>query len=121
MTIEQAPSASPAPMRAGGRAAEAGLAFQAAVATWFAVHILVRAPVGSRFGINHQALPVAVRLETGESLDDIEVSQSDGGSLHLQCKTRASLSSGSGAPLYKTVGQLARWVADAKAGTAFPT
>lgn len=120
MTIEQAPSASPAPMRAGGRAAEAGLAFQAAVATWFAVHILVRAPVGSRFGINHQALPVAIRLETGESLDDIEVSQSDGGALHLQCKTRASLSSGSGAPLYKTVGQLARWVADAKAGDGLP-
>jgi hypothetical protein len=33
-------------MRAGGRATEAGMMFQAAVATWFAVHILVRLPVG---------------------------------------------------------------------------
>ncbi|KQW55912.1 hypothetical protein ASC92_17790 [Variovorax sp. Root411] len=32
------------PMRAGGRATEAGMAFQAAVATWFAVHIFVRLP-----------------------------------------------------------------------------
>lgn len=110
-------------MRAGGRATEAGMAFQAEIATWFAVHILVRLPVGGRFGINNQALPVAIRLETGGGLDDIEVTQSDGGAVHIQCKTNANLSTGEGAPLRKTVGQLVRWVADAKAaaGIADPS
>lgn len=102
-------------MRAGGRATESGMAFQAAVATWFAVHILVRMPVGVRFGINHQAVPIAIRLETGADLDDTEVSQSDGGALRIQSKTSANLSTSPSAPLGKTVGQLVRWVADAKA------
>jgi hypothetical protein len=118
--MEHESSSSPAPMRAGGRATEAGMAFQAAVATWFAVHILVRKPVGGRFGINNQALPVGIRLETGEGLDDIEVSQSDGGVLDVQCKTSASLGAGQNAPLAKTIGQLARWVADAKAAGGLP-
>lgn len=108
------------PMRAGGRATEAGMAFQAEVATWLAVHILVRLPVGGRFGINNQALPVAIRLETGESLDDVEVSQSDGGAVHLQCKTSATLSAGEKAPLSKTLGQLAGWIADANAAGGLP-
>lgn len=101
--------------RAGGRATEAGMAFQAAVATWFAVHILVRLPVGGRFGLNSVAHPRAVRLETGTGLDDIEVTQYGGGTLLLQCKTSASLATGEKAPLAKTGGQLARWMADAKA------
>lgn len=116
MTMDQAS----APMHAGGRATEAGMAFQAAVATWFAVHILVRMPVGGRFGINNQALPVAIRLETGEGLDDIEVSQSDEGAIHIQCKTSANLSTGVRAPLAKTVGQLTRWVAETKASGGLP-
>lgn len=120
MAIPQSSSASPAPMRAGGRATQAGMSFQAAVATWLAVHVLARVPVGGRFGINNQALPVAIRLETGDGLDDIEVSQSDGGVLQIQCKTSASLSTGQNAPLTKTIGQLARWVADAKAAGNLP-
>lgn len=108
------------PMCAGGRATEAGMAFQADVATWFAVHILVRLPVGGRVGINNFALPVAIRLETGTALDDIEVTQSDGGALHLQSKTSATLSSGEKAPLTKTGGQLACWMAEAKASGDAP-
>ena len=118
IAIEQVTSASP--MRAGGRATEGGMAFQAAVATWFAVHILVRMPVGGRFGITHLALPVAIRLETGDGLDDIEVTQSDRGVLQIQTKTSANLGSGTNAPLAKTVGQLARWLADAKAAGGVP-
>ena len=113
-------SSSPAPMRAGGRATEAGMAFQASVATWIAVHILVRMPVGGRFGINNQTLPVQIRLETGEGLDDIDVSQSDGGSIKIQCKTTANLSTASNSPLSKTVSQLVRWIADAQAGDGIP-
>lgn len=107
-------------MRAGGRATEAGMAFQAAVATWFAVHILSRLPVGGRFGINNTALPVAIRLETGAGLDDIEVSQSDGGALHVQNKTSATLATGDKAPLAKTGAQLVDWMYEAKASGAAP-
>jgi hypothetical protein len=120
MSADHAPSISPTPMRAGGRATEAGMDFQAAVATWFAVHILVRMPVGRRFGIDGEALPVAIRLETGDGLDDIEVSLSDSGVLQIQCKTSANLGTGAKAPLTKTLGQLARWVADAKAAGGLP-
>jgi hypothetical protein len=107
-------------MRAGGRATEGGMAFQAAVATWFAVHILVRLPVGGRFGINNTALPAAIRLETGAALDDIEVTQSDGGALHIQSKTSATLATGDKAPLAKTGKQLADWMAAAKASCGAP-
>jgi hypothetical protein len=114
MTARQSPSAPPGPMRAGGRATQAGMSFQAAVATWLAVHLLVRMPVGSRFGINNQALPVAIRLETGNGLDDIELSQSDGGELQFQCKTSVNLSAGADTPLGKTIGQLVGWITDAR-------
>lgn len=107
-------------MRAGGRATEAGMAFQAAVATWFAAHILARLPVGGRFSINNTALPVAIRLETGVGLDDIEVSQSDGGALHIQNKTSATLATGENAPLAKTGAQLADWMFEAKESGATP-
>ena len=60
-------------MRAGGRATEAGMAFQAAVASWFASHLLARTPVGGRFGLNNAAIPISIQLETGDGLDDIEV------------------------------------------------
>lgn len=115
-----APPASTSPMRAGGRATEAGMAFQAGVATWFAAHLLARLPVGSRFGIDGTALPVTLRLETGDGLDDIEVAQADGGAIHIQCKTNATLAAGDRTPLSKTVGQLARLVADAKAASGLP-
>ncbi|NJB91692.1 hypothetical protein GGR72_000018 [Xanthomonas arboricola] len=108
------------PLRAGGRATEAGMAFQAAVAAWFAVHILARLPVGGRFGINNMALPVKIRLETGIGLDDIEVSQSDGGALYVQNKTSATLATGDKAPLAKTGAQLAEWMSEAKASGAAP-
>lgn len=108
------------PMRAGGRATEAGMAFQAAVAAWFAVHILVRLPVGGRFGLKSAALPTAVRLETGTAIDDIEVTLSDGGALLIQSKTSANLATGEQAPLAKTGRQLATWMANAKAAGGAP-
>ncbi len=108
------------PMRAGGQATEAGMAFQAEVACWFAVHILVRLPVGGRFGLNNESLPTAIRLETGEGLDDIEIEQSDHGVIQIQCKTKPSLATGEKAPLTKTIGQLAQWVATSRAGGGLP-
>ena len=96
------------------------MAFQAEVGTWVAAHILARLPIGGRFGINNEMMPVAIRLETGKGLDDIEVTQSDGGTVQLQCKTSATLGTSATAPLTKTIGQLARFMADAKAGEGLP-
>lgn len=112
MANESLPSDRPAPMRAGGKAVEAGMDFQAAVATWFAVYLLVRMPVGGRFGINNNAVPVSLRLETGAGLDDIEVAQSDGGVIAVQCKTNATMGTGPQAALPKTIRQLVGWFAD---------
>lgn len=100
-------------MRAGGRATEAGMAFQASVGTWFAAHILARMPVGGRFGLNNAATPISMRLETGEGLDDIEIAMSDGGVIHVQCKTTANLSNSESGPLAKTIGQQAVWISRA--------
>lgn len=107
-------------MRAGGRATEAGMAFQAEVGTWFAVHILARMPIGGRFGMNDEAVPTHIRLETGMALDDIEVTLSDGGVIHVQSKTSATLATGSDAPLAKTGRQLVEWIAGAKAAGGTP-
>jgi len=96
-------------MRAGGRATEAGMAFQAAVAAWFASYLLARTPVGGRFGLNNAAIPISIQLETGDGLDDIEVKLSDGGSIHIQCKTTASLSDREASPLGKTIAQHTLW------------
>jgi hypothetical protein len=102
-------------LRAGGRAGEGGMDFQAAVGTWLAVHLLCRLPVGTRFGISPTPTLESLRLETGDALDDIEGSQSDGGAIHIQAKTSAGISDRTDSPLGKTIAQLAQLVADAKA------
>ncbi|KRC03842.1 hypothetical protein ASE11_24790 [Hydrogenophaga sp. Root209] len=86
------------------------MAFQAAVALWFASHLLARTPVGGRFGLNNAAIPISIQLETGDGLDDIEVKLSDGGSIHIQCKTTANLSDREASPLGKTITQHAVWL-----------
>ncbi|WP_218840259.1 hypothetical protein [Variovorax sp. YR752] len=96
------------------------MAFQAAVAIWFAAHLLARMPIGGRFGLNNAAIPISIRLETGEGLDDIEVTLSDGGTIHVQCKTNANLSKSESGPLAKTIGQQALWVARASGASNSP-
>lgn len=86
------------------------MAFQAAVASWFASHLLARTPVGGRFGLNNAAIPISIQLETGDGLDDIEIKLSDGGSIHIQCKTTANLSDRKDSPLGKTITQHALWL-----------
>lgn len=112
-TAPPASTASPR-MRAGGRATEAGMDFQAEVGTWIAAHLLARVPIGGRFGLANSALPVSIRLETGEGLDDTLVMQDDGSRIELQSKTRANLSESTTSPLGKTIAQLARTVFQAR-------
>jgi len=91
---------------AGGRATEGGMDFQAEVGTWLAAHILARVPVGGRFGLANVALPISLRLETGEGLDDIEFGQDDGSRIEFQSKTSAGLTQDPESPLGKTIAQL---------------
>ncbi|MFJ5451651.1 hypothetical protein ACIPT4_01190 [Pectobacterium jejuense] len=98
---------------AGGRATEAGMAFQAGVGMWFAAHLLARMPVGSRFGLDIEAYPVTLQMETGQGLDDILVTLSNGGCIAVQCKTRPSLSALATSDLGETIAQTVQFVAAA--------
>lgn len=100
---------------AGGRATEAGMAFQAQVGTWLAAHILARIPVGGRFGMANVVLPTELRLETGEGLDDVLIHQEDGGKIDLQSKTSAGLSKSPQSPLGKTIAQLVKTMVETRA------
>lgn len=99
---------------AGGRATEGGMDFQAEVGTWLAAHILARIPVGGRFGLANAALPVSLRLETGEGLDDIELGQDDDTRIDFQSKTSAGLTKDAESPLGKTIAQLVRTMVEAR-------
>jgi hypothetical protein len=98
---------------AGGRATEAGMAFQAGVGMWFAAHLLAKMPVGSRFGLDVAAYPVTLQFETGQGLDDIVVTLSNGGRIAVQCKTRPSLSGSATSDLGETIVQTVQFVTTA--------
>ncbi|WP_420139594.1 hypothetical protein [Sphingomonas sp.] len=107
------------PMRAGGRATEGGMDFQAEVGTWLAAHLLARLPVGGRFGLANVSLPTTIQLETGDGLDDIRLDQDDASRIDLQSKTSAGLAKSPKSPLGKTISQLVRLIINARyAGTA---
>lgn len=103
---------------AGGRATQAGMAFEAQVGAWFAAHLASEMPVGSRFGLASAAQPIRLRFETGEYLDDIVVSLSDGGTILVQCKTHPTLSSAAESPLADTIGQLVSFLVAHRSGTS---
>lgn len=101
--------------KAGGRATEAGMSFQAAVGTWLAAHLITDMPVGSRFGLVADARPIELQFETGDALDDIVLRLTSGGAVHVQCKTRPGLETRPDSDLAKTIGQLVRFLVDARA------
>ena len=110
------------PMRAGGRATEGGMDFQAEVGTWLAAHLLARMPVGGRFGLANVALPNAIQLETGDGLDDIRLDQDDASRIDVQSKTSAGVTTNPKSPLGKTISQLVRVMIDPRdAGTTVDT
>ncbi|WP_234879227.1 ATP-binding protein [Sinorhizobium americanum] len=88
--------------------------FQAEVGTWLAAHILARVPVGGRFGLANVGLPVNLRLETGEGLDDIELRQDDDTRIDFQSKTSAGLTQDAESPLGKTIAQLVSTMVEAR-------
>jgi len=102
---------------AGGRATEAGMSFQAAVTTWFAVQMLVDAPVGSAFGLPVDLKISTLQCETGDAIDDIVVRLGGGGTIYLQCKTRLTLTARADSPLAKTLAQVVDLYARRKRGS----
>ncbi len=107
-------------LKAGGRATEAGMSFQAVVGTWFAAHLISDMPVGSRFGLVTDARPVALQFETGDALDDMVLRLTDGGTVYVQCKTRPGLEARADSDLGKTIAQLVRFLVHARARGASP-
>jgi hypothetical protein len=93
---------------AGGRATEAGMGFQAAVATWFAAQLLADMPIGDQFGLPQGLKIIGLQCETGDALDDVVVRLDGGGSIYTQCKTRPSLTVGTDSLLAKALDQLVK-------------
>ena len=106
--------------KAGGRATEAGMSFQAVVGTWFAAHLISDMPVSSRFGLVAEARAIELQFETGNALDDIVLRLTDGGAVHVQCKTRPSLGTAANSDLAKTIAQLVRFLVDTRARVGSP-
>lgn len=113
----QTPDPAPAPLstpsltaararRAGGRATEAGMAFQASVTAWLAAHLVAGMPVGNRFGLSPTARMRSLQCETGEDLDDIRIGLDDGGAIFIQCKTRPSLATDPDSDLGRAIAQV---------------
>lgn len=92
-------------MRAGGRATEAGMSFQAEVGAFLAAQMLAGVAVGQGFGLAHDERMVGLRFESGSGVDDVIASLSGGGKASLQCKTSLSLSAGEKSDFAKTIGQ----------------
>lgn len=106
-----APGATPRPaltlaLRAGGRATEAGMVFQASVTAWLAAHLVAEMPIGDRFGLTTTARIRSLQCETGKDLDDIWINLDNGGSVFVQCKTRPSLAVDPASDLGTTIAQL---------------
>ncbi len=102
--------------RAGGRATEIGMAFQAGVGAWFAAHLAGEMPIGRRFGLSPDTVPTELQFETGIFLDDIALRLSDGGAVFVQCKNHPNLSASPGSDLASTIGQLDELLASEKSG-----
>lgn len=94
------------PQTAGGRATEAGMAFQAAVATWFSVQMLADMPIGTAFGLLADSRIAELQCETGDALDDVVVRLTDGGTIYVQCKTRPGLTTSTDSLLAGALAQL---------------
>lgn len=92
---------------AGGRATEAGMAFQATVATWFAAQMLADMPIGTAFGLPADSRIAELQCETGDALDDVVARLTDGGTIYVQCKTRPGLTVGPDSLLAGALAQLA--------------
>jgi len=82
------------------------MGFQAAVATWFAVHLLADEPIGSLFGLEPNRRIENLQCESDAPVDDVVVGLSGGGTIYVQCKTRPSLSAAKDSALARTLQQL---------------
>ena len=103
-SVPRTPTAS----RAGGAATTAGIAYQAAVAAFFAARVLAEDDAGGLPGLAPGAIPVEVACETTEALDDIAVRTSTGARLLIQAKRTLTLGKASTSEFAKACDQLVR-------------
>lgn len=109
MSDKDVPAATPSgetkAMRAGGRATEAGLSFQAEVGALLAAEMLARSSVGQLYGLAHNERVTAIRFEKLRGVDDVVVDLVGGGKIAFQCKTSLSVSDKEGSEFCKTIAQ----------------
>ena len=75
----------------GGKAPNAGVAFQAKVAAWIVCHALANRPLRSIFGGLVTAIPTRIRHELESGVDDTFVKLEPKGRLYLQVTTAPSV------------------------------
>ncbi len=96
------------PKRAGGRATQTGMDFQAFVTAWFAVRMLSESPVDKEFRLARGSRVTKLQCETGDAFDDVIAHLAGGGTIHTQCKTSLDLESGESSTIGVVLGQLVR-------------
>lgn len=97
----------------GGSADEHGAEVRAGVAAWFMAHAATGRPVPGLDLGDEAAVPVQVRVEVDEAIDDLEVLFIDANRALVQSKARLRLEKSSTSPFGKAVAQ---WRAQAEEG-----
>lgn len=92
----------------GGAAAEGGSGFRAGVAAYIAAHILRGQPFMELDLLPEQTVPLSMRLEAEEAIDDIVVELASGGTAFIQAKRTLNFGQGAATSLKATVEQ---WIA----------
>jgi hypothetical protein len=100
----------PSLARGGGNATAAGVAFQAAVATYFS-GALLREKALDRPSDLGRAVPQSIRCETEAPIDNILIETAEGGFIFIQAKSTIQFSVSLDSPLGKTAEQFVRqWI-----------
>ena len=97
----------------GGAANEQGSQFRASIAAWVMAHAAVGRALPLSSLRQERAIPIAVRMETDNAIDDIEVQFVQGNRALIQVKRTLTLSSNPESSFGKAVAQ---WVRQAEEG-----
>lgn len=93
---------------AGGRAAEAGMSFQASVTAQFAAWMISNLAIGDQYGLPRGSKIIKLQCETGDALNDVVAHLEDGSVIYTECKTSLKLSNGDASDIGKVIEQLVR-------------
>ncbi len=99
----------------GGSANEHGSEFRAGVAAWLMAHAATSRPVPGLDLASSDSVPLSVRVETDDMVDDLEVVFTAGNRALLQCKAGLNLETKASSAFGKAVAQ---WSAQVESGIA---